>query len=132
MQYLHLTPLQCGWRFFGVPIQRNRCRAMLLAFARCLKNQCLDSSCSPMLTGLPCKCRADPAFEILMLPLFDTTSQDRGSRRNGGLAGRSRDFHPSEDLSELPPLLVAVAGQEYHCLQTRSRQNSLPKLLLDG
>ena len=25
----------------------------------------------------------------------------------------SRDFHPSEDLSELPPLRVAVAGQEY-------------------
>ena len=26
----------------------------------------------------------------------------------------SREFHPSEDLSELPPSLVAVAGQEYH------------------
>ena len=26
----------------------------------------------------------------------------------------SRDSHPSEDLSELPPLLVTVAGQEYH------------------
>ena len=26
----------------------------------------------------------------------------------------SRESHPSEDLSELPPLLVAVAGQEYH------------------
>ena len=25
----------------------------------------------------------------------------------------SRDFHPSEDLSELPPLLASVAGQEY-------------------
>lgn len=25
----------------------------------------------------------------------------------------SRDSHPSEDLSELPPLRVAVAGQEY-------------------
>ena len=25
-----------------------------------------------------------------------------------------RDSHPSEDLSELPPLLVSVAGQEYH------------------
>ena len=26
----------------------------------------------------------------------------------------SRESHPSEDLSELPPSLVAVAGQEYH------------------
>ena len=27
----------------------------------------------------------------------------------------SRDSHPSEDLSELPPLRVAVARQEYQC-----------------
>ena len=26
----------------------------------------------------------------------------------------SRESHPSEDLSELPPSLVAVAGEEYH------------------
>ena len=26
----------------------------------------------------------------------------------------SRESNPSEDLSELPPLLKAVAGQEYH------------------
>ena len=26
----------------------------------------------------------------------------------------SRESHPSEDLSELPPLRLAVAGQEYH------------------
>ena len=44
----------------------------------------------------------------------------------------SRVLHPSEDLSELSPLREAVAGQEYHCPRMRSRQNSLPKLLLDG
>ena len=43
-----------------------------------------------------------------------------------------RDSHPSEDLSELPPLLVAVAGQGYHCRLTGSWRNSLPELLLDG
>ena len=52
-------------------------------------------------------------------------------RLNGGWR-RSRVLHPSEDLSELPPLRSVVAGQEYHYLRTRSRQNSLPKLLLDG
>ena len=52
-------------------------------------------------------------------------------RLNGGWH-RSRVLHPSEDLSELPPLRSVVAGQEYHCLRMRSRQNSLPKLLLDG
>ena len=41
-------------------------------------------------------------------------------------------LHPSEDLSELPPLRSVVAGQEYHCLRTRSLRGSLPKLLLDG
>jgi len=44
----------------------------------------------------------------------------------------SRVLHPSEDLSELSPLREAVAGQEYHCLRTRSLRGSLPKLLLDG
>ena len=44
----------------------------------------------------------------------------------------ARVLHPSEDLSELPPLREAVAGQEYHCLRTRSLRGSLPKLLLDG
>ena len=44
----------------------------------------------------------------------------------------ARVLHPSEDLSELPPLREAVAGQEYHYLRTRSLRGSLPKLLLDG
>ena len=52
-------------------------------------------------------------------------------RLNGGWR-RARVLHPSEDLSELPPLREAVAGQEYHCLRTRSLRGSLPKLLLDG
>ena len=43
-----------------------------------------------------------------------------------------RESHPSEDLSELPPLRSVVAGQEYHCPRTRSLRGSLPKLLLDG
>ena len=43
-----------------------------------------------------------------------------------------REFHPSEDLSELPPLLETVAGQGYHCRRTRALQDSLPRLLLDG
>lgn len=39
----------------------------------------------------------------------------------------SRDFHPSQVLCELPPLLAAVAGQEYHCVLTVSWQNSPPQ-----
>ena len=39
----------------------------------------------------------------------------------------SRDFHPSQDLCELPPLLAAVAGQEYHYVLTASWQNSPPQ-----
>ena len=53
-------------------------------------------------------------------------------QRLNGSWRRSRVLHPSEDLSELSPLREAVAGQEYHCPRMRSRQNSLPKLLLDG
>ena len=52
-------------------------------------------------------------------------------RLNGGWH-RSRVLHPSEDLSELPPLRSVVAGQEYHYPRTRSLRGSLPKLLLDG
>jgi len=52
-------------------------------------------------------------------------------RLNGGWR-RAQVLHLSEDLSELPPLREAVAGQEYHCLRTRSLRGSLPKLLWDG
>ena len=37
------------------------------------------------------------------------------------------EFHPSEVLSELPPLLESVAGQKYHCPQMESSQNGLPQ-----
>ena len=43
-----------------------------------------------------------------------------------------RESHPSEDLSELPPLIESVAGQGYHCRRTRALQCSLPRLLWDG
>lgn len=43
-----------------------------------------------------------------------------------------RESHPSEDLSELPPLLVTVAGQGYHCRLTGSWRNSLPGLFWAG
>ena len=56
---------------------------------------------------------------------------EQRQRLNGGWR-RARALHPSEDLSELPPLRSVVAGQEYHCLRTRSLRGSLPKLLLDG
>ena len=54
--------------------------------------------------------------------------------RPGGLL---REFHSSEDLSELPPLRDpayrgAVAGQGYHCGRMRSWRNRLPCLLLSG
>ena len=75
--------------------------------------------------------RAAPAFEILMLAPVRRFFPEPRQRLNGGWH-RSRVLHPSEDLSELPPLRSVVAGQEYHCPRMRSRQNSLPKLLLDG
>ena len=75
--------------------------------------------------------RAAPAFEILMLAPVRRFFPEPRQRLNGSWRC-SRVLHPSEDLSELSPLREAVAGQEYHCLRMRSRQNSLPKLLLDG
>lgn len=44
----------------------------------------------------------------------------------------SRESHPSEDLSELPPLFETVAGQEYHGRLTGSLRNRLPSLLWTG
>ena len=75
--------------------------------------------------------RAAPAFEILMLAPVRRFFPEPRQRLNGGWH-RSRVLHPSEDLSELPPLRSVVAGQEYHCPRTRSLRGSLPKLLLDG
>ena len=58
------------------------------------------------------------------------TRRSHGSQRSRRRTRRA--LHPSEDLSELPPLRSVVAGQEYHCPRTRSLRGSLPKLLLDG
>ena len=66
-----------------------------------------------------------------MLAPFRRFFPEPRQRLNGGWR-RARALHPSEDLSELSPLREAVAGQEYHCLRTKSLRGSLPKLLLDG
>ena len=61
--------------------------------------------------------RAVPQVVLSLLALFDTTTRAVG----GGLElcwRTSQESHPSEDLSELPPLLVSVAGQEYHYVLT--------------
>ena len=55
-----------------------------------------------------------------------------GDFKQRRLAAAPRVLHPSEDLSELPPLRSVVAGQEYHCPRTRSLRGSLPKLLPAG
>ena len=75
--------------------------------------------------------RAAPAFEILMLAPVRRFFPEPRQLLNGGWR-RARVLHPSEDLSELPPLRSVVAGQEYHYPRTRSLRGSLPKLLLDG
>ena len=120
----------CG-RFFGLHFLRSRLPGALLKAGRCLKNQYLDSYCSPSVTGRICLRRAAPAFEILMLAPVRRFFPEPRQRLNGCWR-RSRVLHPSEDLSELPPLRSVVAGQEYHCPRTRSLRGSLPKLLLDG
>ena len=51
----------------------------------------------------------------------------RPGAHNWTAAGAAhRESHPSEDLSELPPLLESVAGQGYHCRRTGSWRG-LPK-----
>ena len=73
-----------------------------------------------------------PRFLTFVLPaLFVTTPQADGRFQTAAAGCRSTGLRPSEDLSELPPLRSVVAGQEYHCLRTRSLRGSLPKLLLD-
>ncbi len=82
--------------------------------------------------GIPWSRRAAPLFLtfVYCVALFDTTSRALGGVLDPHWRA-SRAFHPSEDLSELPPLIESVAGQEYHCRRTRSLRDSLPKLLLD-
>ena len=108
-------------------------RASLLSFqikasknmVFCRAFRCFDSR------GDSAKRRVAPAFEILILAPVRRFFPEPRQRLNGGWR-RSWVLHPSEDLSELPPLREAVAGQVYHCPRTRSLRDSLPKLLLDG
>ena len=46
-------------------------------------------------------------------PVFLTLLPQARAETETALGCASRESHPSEDLSELPPLRVAVAGQEY-------------------
>ena len=55
-----------------------------------------------------------------------------GDFKQRRLAAAPRVLHPSEDLSELPPLRSVVAGQVYHDRLAGSSQNSLPRLLPAG
>ena len=55
-----------------------------------------------------------------------------GDFKQRRLAAAPRVLHPSEDLSELPPLRSVVAGQVYHYRLAGSSQNSLPRLLPAG
>ena len=50
-----------------------------------------------------------------------------GDFKQRRLAAAPRVLHPSEDLSELPPLLVAVAGQEYHYWIAGEGRAGLPR-----
>ena len=69
---------------------------------------------------------------FVLLALFVATSQANGRFQTAAAGCRSTGLHPSEDLSELPPLRSVVAGQVYHYRLAGSSQNSLPKLLLAG
>ena len=74
-----------------------------------------------------------PQFLTFVLPaLFVATSQADGRFQTAAAGCRSTGLHPSEDLSELPPLRSVVAGQGYHYRLAGSSQNSLPRLLPAG
>ena len=47
----------------------------------------------------------------LLMILFDTTPRTVRRLNEPALGSAQQDSHPSEDLSELPPLLEPVAGQ---------------------
>ena len=68
----------------------------------------------------PCRCFRKTAGRFLLkfdfenrLPVFLTLLPQARAETETAFGCASRDSHPSEDLSELPPLRVAVAGQEY-------------------
>ena len=66
---------------------------------------------------------------FVLLALFVAAPQARGRFQTAAAGCRSTGLHPSEDLSELPPLRSVVAGQVYHYRLAGSSQNSLPRLL---
>ena len=72
--------------------------------------------------------RPPPLLSFIFIACIRHNSPRRG-RMVETAAGftASRDFHPSQVLCELPPLLAAVAGQEYHCVLTASWQNNPPQ-----
>ena len=63
----------------------------------------------------------------MMLQLYSTLLPELMGDIRIGVWQRPRDSHPSEDLSELPPLLVAVAGQEYHYWIAGEGRAGLPR-----
>ena len=64
-------------------------------------------------------------------PVFDTTSPGLGEWLKQRLAlAASRESHPSQDLCELPPLLVAVAGRA--CLMADGSWRDKPPQLVLG
>ena len=69
-----------------------------------------------------------PRFLTFVLPaLFVATPQADGRFQTAAAGCRSTGLRPSEDLSELPPLLVAVAGQEYHYWIAGEGRAGLPR-----
>ena len=58
--------------------------------------------------------------------LYSTLLPEPWAADEGPRWRASREFHPSEDLSELSPLFVAVAGQEYHDRLTGSSRFEIP------
>ena len=74
-----------------------------------------DGIACPFLVGtIPGASEIKTFHKVLYTPAFDTTPPGGRAATDGPCGRTSRESHPSEDLSELPPLRVAVAGQEYH------------------
>ena len=73
-----------------------------------------------------------PQFLTFVLPALFVAAPQADGRFQTAAAAAPRVLHPSEDLSELPPLRSVVAGQVYHYRLAGSSQSSLPRLLLAG
>ena len=108
---------------------------MLSEAGRCLKINIRIHSISPIHkagTVFHSGIRFPRFLTFVLLALFVATSQANGRFQTAAAGYRSTGLHPSEDLSELPPLRSVVAGQVYHYRLAGSSQNSLPKLLPAG